>query len=232
MKLVCLGDFLFVVLKTRVICNINLKIQFMKNISKKISVLFLFITLSLLGFSQSIKEIKVGNQIWMAENLNVVNFSNGNPIPQAQSDEEWVKACEEGRPAWCYFYSEYNNHENAEEEYGILYNWYAVIDPRGLAPKGWHTPTLEEWVQLERHRQLEYSTGARISSIGLRNQKGGGRSKKGTFFYCYRWWTKTECKYKDCSGQAYSRELSETASDTHYNSMDKCFGFQVRCVKN
>lgn len=90
------------------------------------------------------KVVKIGQQVWMAENLNVSKFRNGDSIPQAKSNDEWVKAGENKNPAWCY----YNNDLKNGEKYGKLYNWYAVNDPRGLAPIGWHIPSNDDWEKL------------------------------------------------------------------------------------
>lgn len=98
--------------------------------------------------------VTIGNQVWMSKNLDVSTFSNGDPIPQAQSIAEWKKASNQKRPAWCYYqvekYSEtkYFGEPDKTKKYGKLYNWYAVSDTRGLAPKGWHIPTLSEWREL------------------------------------------------------------------------------------
>ena len=71
----------------------------------------------------------------MQENLNVSKFRNDDPIPEAKTDEEWLKANQNGKPAWCYYSINSKN-------YGKLYNWYAVNDPRGLAQKdGTFPPT-------------------------------------------------------------------------------------------
>jgi len=80
--------------------------------------------------------VNIGTQTWMAKNLNVSIFANGDPIPEVKTNEEWKKAAEEKKPAWCY----YENDPANGAIYGKLYNWYAVSDPRGLAPKGWHIP--------------------------------------------------------------------------------------------
>ena len=90
-------------------------------------------------------EIKIGNQIWMTENLNVNIFCNGDAIPEARSSQEWALAGINKEPAWCFFN---NNQKTAGENTGKLYNWYAVIDPRGLAPKDWHVPDKTEWFTL------------------------------------------------------------------------------------
>ncbi len=92
-----------------------------------------------------IKEMKIGNQIWMAENLNVDKFRNGDLIPEAKTDEEWITADENNQPAWCYI----NNDPATANNFGKLYNWPAVADPRGLAPEGWHIPNDMEWEKLD-----------------------------------------------------------------------------------
>lgn len=93
------------------------------------------------------KTVVIGSQTWMAENLNVSTFRNGDPIPEARTNEEWEKAGKEGKPAWCY----YDNDPKNGSKYGKLYNWYAVNDPRGLAPKGWYIPSHDEWTTLENY---------------------------------------------------------------------------------
>lgn len=90
------------------------------------------------------KEVKIGGQIWMAENFNFDKFRNGDTIPQAKTEEEWIKAGRMKIPVWCY----YNNNPSNGKLYGKLYNWYAVSDPRGLAPKGWNIPSDEDWTNL------------------------------------------------------------------------------------
>lgn len=75
--------------------------------------------------------IKIGKQIWMKENLSVSKFRNGDVIPEAKTNEEWVEAILQKKPAWCY----YENQRGNELIYGKLYNVYAVIDSIGLAPE-------------------------------------------------------------------------------------------------
>jgi uncharacterized protein (TIGR02145 family) len=87
------------------------------------------------------KSVTIGTQVWMKENLNVSTFRNGEPIPEAKTAEEWKAAGEAKQPAWCY----YDNDPKNGAKYGKLYNWYAVNDPRGIAPVGWHVPNNSEW---------------------------------------------------------------------------------------
>jgi uncharacterized protein (TIGR02145 family) len=90
-------------------------------------------------FSQ---DVKIGTQVWMSKNLDVSTFRNGEPIPQVQDQEAW-RGLKTG--AWCYYA---NDRSSYGMKYGKLYNWYAVNDPRGLAPKGYHIPSDEEWTVL------------------------------------------------------------------------------------
>ena len=84
--------------------------------------------------------VSIGKQIWMKENLNVTFFRNGDPIPEAKSKEEWIAAGKQNKPAWC----SYDNDAKNDVKYGKLYNWFAVSDPRGLAPQGWKIPEFED----------------------------------------------------------------------------------------
>lgn len=92
------------------------------------------------------KTVTIGSQEWMAENMWAIVFNNGDKIPQAQTEEAWKKAAENQQPAWCYF--EYDG--RVWPEYGVLYNWYAVTDPRGIAPEGWQVPSVGDWKSLQK----------------------------------------------------------------------------------
>lgn len=95
-------------------------------------------------FAQSYPSVQIGDQVWMTRNLDVVRFRNGDPIPQANSLYEWNRAYETRRPAYCF--EERPGGQMGPS--GILYNWWAVVDPRGLAPAGWHVPSSAEWALL------------------------------------------------------------------------------------
>jgi uncharacterized protein (TIGR02145 family) len=87
------------------------------------------------------KTIKIGSQIWMAENLHSFNFRNGDPIPIEKKDKFWSGIRKTNSAACSY----YENNLDTGDKYGLLYNWDAINDPRGLAPEGWHIPTETEW---------------------------------------------------------------------------------------
>ena len=105
------------------------------------------------------KIVKIGKQVWMAENLNVSHFRNGDSIPESK---DWISS-ENGNPAWCY----YNNEVANGNKYGRLYNWYAVNDKRGLAPKGWHIPTDTEWKIL-----INYLGGKNMACSKMKTTNG------------------------------------------------------------
>ena len=115
------------------------------------------------------KEVKIGNQTWMGENLNVNKFRNGNVIQQAQTDEQWKKAGFDKKPAWCYYEMDTKN----GKIYGKLYNRFALYDPRGLAPKGWRLPNDKDWELL-----IAELGGAEVAGAKLKSTTAWGEDKK------------------------------------------------------
>ena len=126
-------------------CNVILNLHKMKLLTILIPFLFTFSFLSqkstLIDKRKKeelmYKTVIIGNAEWMAENLNTSRFLNGDLILEAKTDEEWIEAAANETPAWCF----YNNDPLNGVKYGRLYNWYAINDPRGLAPEGWGIPT-------------------------------------------------------------------------------------------
>ena len=183
----------------------------------------------------TIKSVKIGNQVWMVENLNVDKFRNGDLIPEAKTDYEWEW---KGKPAWCY----YRNDSENGEKYGKLYNWYAVNDKRGLAPEGWHIPTLEEF------RELAASVnhnGNDLKAIGQGREIGAGTNTSGfsALFGGYRkeysifdglfgfigFWSTTEYNTTTDADFMY---LNYVTSKIEFYYGNKYDGFSIRCVKN
>ena len=113
--------------------------------------------------NHSYRIIRIGNQTWMAENLNVDKFRNGDEIPEAKTNKEWQLSGENGQPAWCY----YDNDPDNGIKYGKLYNWYAVNDPRGLAPEGWHISTESDWEIL-----IDYLGGEKVGFEKMKSKIG------------------------------------------------------------
>lgn len=125
------------------------------------------------------KSVAIGPQEWMAENLHVSTFRNGDPIPQAKAAEEWLAAYRSESPAWCY----YNNDPKQGEKFGTLYNWYAVNDVRGLCPLGWHVPTDTEWQTLILSSGGMKAAFAKLKAVdGFAAQPSGARYFKDASF--------------------------------------------------
>ncbi len=103
--------------------------------------------------------VKIGTQDWTTKNLNVSRYRNGDLIPEVRNQKEWDKLT---TGAWCY----YNNDPKNGAIYGKLYNWYAVNDPRGLAPEGFHIPSEYEWKTL-----IEFSDGGYIVFLKEKGRK-------------------------------------------------------------
>jgi uncharacterized protein (TIGR02145 family) len=112
--------------------------------------------------------IKIGDQWWMAENLKVTHYRNGDPIPNVTDSTEWSNLATE---AYCV----YENDESIAETYGYLYNWYVVNDSRNIAPEGWHVPTDEEWKELEMFLGMSQSEA---NGTGWRGTDEGGKLKE------------------------------------------------------
>lgn len=193
------------------------------------------------------QEVKIGKQIWMAENLNSTKFRNGDIIPLAKTEEEWIKAGENKQPAWCYYGNRsIQDDPNYGDKYGKLYNWYAVNDPRGLAPIGWHIPSDDEWTMLTNFLGGKSQAGEKLKSAsGWRNNEyntnesgflalpGGHRNAEGLFesigLNGY-WWTSTiDDEFKD---DVVYRLLGYNFPEIDRFIIDMSCGFSVRCIKD
>lgn len=105
--------------------------------------------------------IQIGDQIWMKKNLDVKTFRNGDEIFHAKNRNDWNTAYNEKIPAW----SSYDDLDNNGEIYGVMYNYYAITDPRILAPKGWRIPKIEDWNNL-----FEFNGGTDNAGIKLKSK--------------------------------------------------------------
>ena len=189
----------------------------------------------------------MGDQVWAAENLDVITFRNGDSIPEVTSNKEWEKAGKEKRPAWCY----YENDATGSKVYGRLYNWYAIIDPRGLCPEGWHVPTNDEWIALENHLgvpeaglRLKCNTGWKDNGNGDNINgfcllPGGYRGRDGRFSGAGEFLylsTSTESSppgnSKENKMVIWGRGVQFENKDAMRCLLDKEFGLYVRCIKD
>ncbi len=180
------------------------------------------------------KTVKIGNQIWMAENLKTTRYNDGTPILYISKKNEWDK-CKIG--AYCFSQNDYNSNETN----GKLYNWYAVGTGK-LAPKGWHIPSDDDWSDLIYYLGGTDKAGAKMkNTIGWKkldlnlNESGFQALPSGyrisDVFYdnsCI-WWSSTEIN----ANKAWSLELNYYDNDIKKGVNDtKDFGFSVRCLKD
>lgn len=113
----------------------------------------------------SYQTVKIGNQLWMAENLRVTHYRNGDLIPNVTSDRQWSGLgiiINASRGAYCY----YNNDANNLSTYGCLYNWFAIKDSRSICLTGWHIPTDVEWKILETYLGGSSVAGGKMKEAG------------------------------------------------------------------
>lgn len=194
----------------------------------------------LIGFCYVSKAqtITIGTQVWMTKNLDVSTFRNGDPIPEAKTKDEWIKAGENKQPAWCY----YDNDPKNGAKYGKLYNWYAVNDPRGLAPAGYHIPSNAEWTVLtdflgsDAGNKMKSTSGWNANgngtnSCGFSGLPGGDRSYYGTFGTIGgsgNWWSSTQFG----TFTAWYRFLDYDSGDVFMDYGLKGRGFSVRCLRD
>ncbi len=210
----------------------------------KITSIFIFsiILFTPFNFAKG-QDVKIGDQIWSASNLDVLTFRNGDSIPKAQTSEEWIKAMNNMQPAWCYIL----NSKNIKTD-DILYNFYAVYDSRGLAPKGWRIASNDDWSMLIKklggdqkafyylkmggnsfkaslssgHRTIEYDISTSIDgAIDTLNTKA-------PIFIDARWWA-SDILSNDSAG--YIMLPADDAKEIYFGIGNKGFGCSVRCIK-
>jgi uncharacterized protein (TIGR02145 family) len=181
----------------------------------------------------------IGNQEWMAENLRVTHYRNGNAIPFVNDNTTWA-ALTTGAHTW------YNNDQGLYAKYGILYNWYAVTDARNLCPTGWHVPSDAEFTTLTTYLGGENIAGGKMKSgsllwanpvadntntSGFSGLPGGDRMNGGTFsdlYYMATWWSLSEYS----AASAWIRYLFNTDSQVHRVYAPKPYGYNVRCIRD
>jgi uncharacterized protein (TIGR02145 family) len=185
--------------------------------------------------------VKIGNQIWMKENLRVSRYRNGDLISIVTDIAAWAALTTGGR-TW------YDNDRTTyENPYGNLYNWYAVTDNRGLCPYGWHAPTDAEWTILTTYLGGESvagdkmktitnaywndpNTGA-INSSGFSALPGGYRDGVGSFNYIRSnafFWSATESSFS----YAWIRYLDSSNGNVNRTNYNKLVGASVRCLRD
>ena len=187
----------------------------------------------------------IGTQVWMIENLKTKRYNSGEQIPNITDESDW-SAITKG--AYC----DYNNDTNNALIYGRLYNWYAVNDPRGLAPKGWHIATDNDWAILVEYLGGDSVAGGKMKESGTKhwvssnnevtNESGFTALPGGLRFFTVgdefqaightgAWWTHSE----DSSKFVYWFMFSTNKRINRVEGIgpsDKNIGLSIRCVKD
>ena len=195
----------------------------------------------------------IGDQCWFSENLRSENYDNGDAIPAGLSDSEWTSTTSgatavygEGSSTCETFTPDIDACDPAQSlnEYGRLYNWYAVDDSRGLCPSGWHVPTDGEWTVMRdvlggasvAGGQMKttygwFQGGNGTNSSGFSGLPGGGRYYyDGSFFnagFNGFWWSSSPL-----GSVAWSRLLDFYDENVYRDSNAQRYGFSVRCVRD
>jgi uncharacterized protein (TIGR02145 family) len=205
--------------------------------------LFLWVVLGIISVqiaqAQTSSDVKIGTQVWMSKNLDISTYRNGDPIRYASSASEWEDASNKQEGAWCY----YNYDPKNGKKYGKLYNWYAVNDARGLAPKGYHVSSDSEWAIL-----VDFLSRENIAGIKMKSKKGwysngdnssGFNGLPGGYCGVYggfdsvgedgHWWSSSSSEEGIYS--AWKRVLYNS-SKVERGLTHKGDGFSVRCLRD
>ena len=187
--------------------------------------------------------VEIGEQVWMAENLKVTHYRNGDEIPTGYSDAVWENLTTGA-------YAVYDDNESNADTYGYLYNWYAVDDDREVCPASWHVPTDGEYTALSDYLGGTSVAGGKLKectegscpeseywyspNTGATNESGFTALPGGAHYY-YRhmgyngsFWSSTEYN----SLNAWHRGLESNHSEISRRDYGKDSGFSVRCIRD
>lgn len=188
------------------------------------------------------RTVVIGNKIWMAENLKVTKYRNGEPIAITPNYNTDISNEKEPKYVWAY-----NGRDSLVNNYGRLYTWYVVQDGRGICPDGFRVPTDVDWVSLINSEEGDVVAGGKLKEVGLKhwikpNQgatnetgftalPGGYRENDGKYyvhgFRGYWWSSKNNYVY-----MAWNTSLVYSNAIIEKNERIKKNGLSVRCVKN
>jgi len=183
------------------------------------------------------KEVIIGNQIWMAENLNTLKFRDGSEIFLCKDSKQWESLNKKSKPAACALDFDSSN----IDKFGLLYNWYAVADTKLLAPEGFRISSYEDWkILIGENNMSKFGANLKSKEYWENSKKNNNSSgfcalpagslamgdfqKIGSSF-----WTS---KDGSIDGFAISVTILDENHKISFGSNFKDFGFSVRCVKS
>ncbi|MBN2350006.1 MAG: fibrobacter succinogenes major paralogous domain-containing protein [Bacteroidales bacterium] len=169
--------------------------------------------------TEEFNKVNIGKQIWMAENLKINHFRNGDPIPLIRSENVWEKSGDNAKPAYCH----YGNDPKISAVFGYLYNGIAVSDSRNIAPKGWHVPSDEDWKQLEIFLGMKPSKSEKTK---FRGRNEGGKLKE----FITSYWEKPNKGATNESGfSALPAGVRGYLGDFYNLGFNACFWSSTEC---
>jgi len=187
--------------------------------------------------------VLVAGECWIKSNLKVKHYRNGDPIPEIRDPQAWINT---RAGAWCY----YDNDPANEEKYGLLYNFYAVTDPRGLAPEGWEVPPICTYQNLMNYYGYNKSgdkikdpnewpphfntnpdneSGLTVIPGGIRTDQLGGSMFQGNSRnqYVFGFWTRSSFDL-NIAFNAFSNDVAPFFNLAYFS---KLYGLSVRTTK-
>ncbi len=186
--------------------------------------------------------VKIGEQVWMAQNLKATKYNDGSDIPYVTGNTAWTTLT---TPAYCW----YSNDSSYKDTYGALYNWYTV-ETDNLCPTGWHVPSEEEWRTLIDYLGGASTAGGKLKETGTDHWKtpnsgatnesnftalpGGYRNTGFGQFYVIEevgeWWTATGVSF--AQQQAWYVHVDYNHGSLYVQGEDKKTGRSIRCIKD
>ena len=187
--------------------------------------------------------VKIGDQLWMAENLQATKYSNGDIV--GTTSPASLDISQEPTPKYQWAYE---GNEGNVPVYGRLYTWYAATDSRNVCPAGWHIPTDSEWTTLETALGGFNIAGSKLKESGntywvapynldatnescFKALPGGYRNQTGGFSYLENignWWSSTEGDVNN----SWIRSLDVQETQISRTDFIKSHGASIRCLKD
>ena len=186
------------------------------------------------------RTIRIGDQLWMAENLRTGKFNDNTDIPLVEDSTAWSQL---KTPGFCWYD---NNKAGYKDTYGALYNGYTV-NTGNLCPTGWHVPTHDEWNQLREFSGDTITAGGKlketgtlywkipntgaVNSTGFKALPAGIRYFEGSFSsisYFTAFWSSTVTG----NNTSYYLSLYYRDAVARINKISQSDGLSIRCIKD
>jgi uncharacterized protein (TIGR02145 family) len=183
------------------------------------------------------KTVKIGTQIWMAENLRTTKYRDGSKITKVIDNTAWSTLTSGAYTYWG------NDSATNGIVYGNLYNYYTIISTQKVCPSGWHIPSMDEFQILENYlgkdsagTQMKTTVGWILNGNGTNKSgfsalPGGIREGAGTFSSILsqgNWWTNTEVS----TSSSQMINLTRSSGIIEKIVSSKLSGASIRCIKD